>query len=201
MQPQIEKLKNHIREAARDESFVHHKWFVEWHLELVERLALELCEHYPQANKDLVTVMVWMHDYGKIVDFNNQDLMVSLAGREKLIELGIPSEITGPAIANIELINKKTTVDLRTASIEVQIVSSADGCSHMVGPYYKVFWNDVFDATFVGRTIEQRQEWDLAKIEEDWSHRIVLPEARVIFQKYCEVIAVQAGKFPDKFFA
>jgi hypothetical protein len=200
MQPQIEALKKHIREIASDESFVHHKWFVKWHLEIVERLALELCEHYPQVNRDLITVMAWMHDYGKILDFDNQYAVTLVAGREKLVELGFSSEFAGSVIANIELLDKKETVDLRAAPIEVQIVSSADGCSHMVGPFMYLFWHEATDQLFAGKTLEELMQLDIKKAEKDWNRKIVLPEARTAFQKYFEVISVQCGKFPDKFF-
>jgi hypothetical protein len=201
MQPQIEDLKNHVREISGNPSFVHHKWFVRWHLEIVERLALELCEYYPQANKDLVVVMAWMHDYGKIIDFDNQYVMTLIAGREKLIELAFPSDIAGPAIANIEMMDKKMTFDIRKAPIEVQIISSADGCAHMVGPFMQLFWNESIDTTFAGKTMDELMQLNHEKVEKDWTRKIVLPEARAAFQKYYEVLTVQAGKLPEKFFA
>jgi hypothetical protein len=97
--------------------------------------------------------------------------------------------------------DKKLTLDLTKAPIEVQIVSSADGCSHMVGPFFKIFWNTEIDKDFAGQTLDEMLARDLAKLEKDWSRKIVLPEARAAFQKYYEVSICQSGKLPDKFFA
>ena len=86
MREKIEAFKTHVREAATNPNFVHHKWFVQWHLEIVERLALELLDKYPTADHDLVEVMVWLHDYGKILDFEHQYEKTLTAGPAKLTE-------------------------------------------------------------------------------------------------------------------
>jgi len=65
MNEKIEAWKAHVRQVSADASFVHHEWFVKWHLEIVERIALELCKKYPAADRELVEVMVWLHDYGR----------------------------------------------------------------------------------------------------------------------------------------
>jgi hypothetical protein len=200
MQPQIEAFKNHVRELAANPSFFHHQWFVKWHLEVVERLALELAEHYPQVDKDLVVVLAWLHDYGKMVDFENQYQVTLTAGREALAKAGFPPEFIDKAIEVIEAMDKKMESDLHQAQIEVQLISSADGCSHMVGPFYKIFWNDSFDKNFEGRPMDERIKGDLAKVEKDWARKIVLPEARAAFLKYYEVHKVMSGEFPEKFF-
>lgn len=200
MKPQIEAFKSHVREISAKPEFLHHQWFTKWHLEVVERLSLELCDYYPEADRELVEVMVWLHDYGKIIDFDNEYMMTQIAGRERLMELGFPAEFTAKAITMIDTLDKKLVIDLRQAPIEVQIVSSADGCSHMAGPFYKIFWDNAIDKTFSSRTLDARSQGDLAKIEKDWTRKIVLPEARAAFQKYYEVMLVQCGQFPEKFF-
>jgi 23S rRNA maturation-related 3'-5' exoribonuclease YhaM len=83
MQEKLFTFKEHVRKAADNPTFVHHKWFVQWHLEIVEEIAQELLKFHPEADHDLVVLMVWLHDYGKILDFDDQYNKTLAAGREK----------------------------------------------------------------------------------------------------------------------
>ena len=200
MLDKIVAFRQHVREAAGNPDFVHYKWFVTWHLEIVEKIAAELCEHYhPEADRELVETMVWLHDYGKILDFDNQYAVTLSAGRQKLAELGFPAVFAEKAIDYVETMDRKLEVDLRQAPIEVQIVSSADGCSHMVGPFMKIFWNESTDKTFAGKTFEELLQLDRAKIEKDWNRKIVLPEARQAFEQRYKFLREQSGELPAKF--
>lgn len=199
MDEKIETFKAHVRQVSANPDFVHHKWFVKWHLEIVERIAFELLEHYPQADKDMVEVMVWLHDYGKIFDFANQYAVTLTAGREKLLELGFETSFVETAIQNIETLDKKLELDLHEAPIEVQIVSSADGCSHMVGPFMYIVWHEGTDTTFVGKTLDELMESVRKKTAKDWDHKIVLPEARQAFEWRQALLREQSGALPDKF--
>lgn len=201
MNDKILAFKNHVIEASSNPAFLHHKWFVKWHLEVVEKISLELCDYYPDANRDLVHLMAWLHDYGKILDFDNEYSKTLTAGREKLVELGFSSDTTDKAIGYIEILDKKLEIDLHEAPIEVQIVSSADGCSHMTGPFLEIFWNEATDATFAGKTFEELMALNLAKVEKDWKHKIVLPEARRAFESRYQFHKQQAGQLPDKYFS
>ena len=200
MNEQIEALKTHVRGMASQPGFLHYKWFVPWHLEVVDRLAKELLRFHPDANPELVEVMVWMHDYGKLIDFDNQYEMTLTAGRARLVEFGFPSEFTAKVISYVEQLDRKMEIDIAKTPIEVQIVSSADGCSHMVGPFMKVFWNEATDKTFAGKSYEELMMLNLEKLDKDWNRKIVLPEARRAFQKYYDVLTTQAGRLPEQFF-
>jgi hypothetical protein len=57
MQEKISAFRQHVIEESGNPAFVHHKWFVKWHLEIVQRIAAELCEYYPDADRDLVEMM------------------------------------------------------------------------------------------------------------------------------------------------
>jgi len=197
MQSKIEAFKQHVREISANPSFIHHKWFVQWHLEVVERVARELLAHYPEADSELVEVMVWLHDYGKILDFDNQYTVTLIAGRLKLTELGFPAELVNRAVTGIETLDKKMELDLHQASIEVRIVSSADGCSHMVGPFMYAVWHEATDTTFVGKTLDELLVANLKKANKDWTRKIVLPEARAAFERRYKVICEQSGELPE----
>jgi len=200
MQDKIETFRDHVIATSANPEFLHHKWFVPWHLEIVEKLALELCDLYPEADRDMVRLMAWLHDYGKTLDYDNQYEMTLHAGRQKLTEIGFPSEIVERAVNNIETLDKKLELDLHAAPIEVQIVSSADGCSHMVGPFMNIFWNEATDKTFAGKEYEELMDLNRKKLEKDWDHKIVLPEAREAFAKRHQILLEQAGQLPDRFF-
>ncbi len=200
MRDTISAFKQHVREIAANPNFVHHKWFVKWHLEIVDRIANELRELHPEANPDLVEVMVWLHDYGKILDWDRQHERNLLdKGRDKLIELGLSKDFANKAADYIEMHDKSQEIDLRQAPIEVQISSSADGCSHLVGPFLPIFWHEATDKTFVNKTLEELMELNRKKIEKDWNYKIVLPEARKAFRAWYEFQLSQAGQLPTKF--
>jgi hypothetical protein len=105
------------------------------------------------------------------------------------------------AVDYIETLDKKLVIDLHTVPIEVQIVSSADGCSHMTGPFMDIFWNEGTDPTFAGKTFEELMALNLAKVEKDWQYKIVLPEARQAFETRYTFHKEQAGQLPQKYLA
>lgn len=176
MQDKIERWKQHVREVSSDPSFVHHEWFVRWHLEIVEKLAAGLCRSYPEADKDTVTVMVWLHDYGKALDIDNQYQKTISSGMAKLTEVGFTADFVKQVVDGIEMMDKKMEIDLHEAPIEVQIVASADGCSHMVGPFLSLYWREHPELS-----TEELLTANRAKLEKDWNRKITLPEARSAF--------------------
>lgn len=199
MLDKIVAFREHVKEAASNPNFLHHKWFVQWHLEIVEKIASELCEHHKEANREMVEVMVWLHDYGKILDFDHEYTATQEYGPKILAQLGFDPKFAEAALKGIELLDRKNEIDLRQAPIEVQIVSSADGCSHMVGPFLHIFWNEATDKTFAGKTFEELMHLNRAKVEKDWSRKVVLPEARQAFEGRYKIILEQTGMLPARY--
>ena len=195
----IQKFKNHVIEISQNPNFIHHRWFIKYHLDIVERIALELCDVYKEADKDMIATLVWLHDYGKIVDYNNQYTTTLDAGRKKLLELGFPEDFVSRAISLVEIADKKLEINLNDAPIEVKIISSADGCSHLAGPFLNIFWHEATEKTFINKTFEELMEISSKKIKKDWDHKIVLPEARKCFEARYKFLLEQYGRLPDKF--
>lgn len=190
----IESFRQSVIEASNDPSFVHHPWFVKYHLEIVDRIANELLDFYPEANRELVKVLVWIHDYGKAIDFDNQFELTLTKGRAKLEELGFAAEFTDKVIEYMSILERKLELDLYQAPIEVQIVSSADGCSHFVGPFMSLWWWEHPD-----KSVEELLSDNHKKIDKDWNRKIVLPEARKAFENHHTDLLQRSGDLPDKF--
>ncbi len=186
-------FKHHVCAVANDPEFIHHAWFVQWHLNIVEKAAGELLHHYPTADRSLVEVMVWLHDYGKILDFEHQYETTLTAGRQKLTELGFPADFVEKAVSYCEMLDKKMELDLKQAPIEVQIVSSADGLSHLIGPFMYFWWQE--NAT---KPYQELMADTKAKAIKDLTRKIVLPEARAAAESRYAFIMEQSGELPSK---
>lgn len=186
------QLKQQVIERSRDENFVHHRWFVEYHLEIVEKLANELCERYPDADTAFVNALVWLHDYEKIVDFDDQYNTELEATRVLLESVGYAPEATKQLCDAINRYNAKD--NLSSAPIEIQIVSSSDAASHLIGPFMTLWWYE--NPT---KSIEELQNDNKRKLAVDWDKKITLPEVKEAFrQRYQHALEV-AGSLPAAF--
>lgn len=81
MVTKIKQLKQVVIEKSRSEEFIHHPWFIERHLSIVEKLVEEICDLYPEAERDICRILVWFHDFGKPLDFHNE--------KQKTREVGV----------------------------------------------------------------------------------------------------------------
>lgn len=194
MRQHIAAFKSHVRKACADPQFIHHPWFVKWHLELIEKIAFELCDYYPNANREMVELLVWVHDYGKIFDYYNEHQKTIELAPGTLKECGFAQQIIDTIMEWMDIYDRPQEVDLRTAPIEVQIVSSADGCAHLTGPFMTIFWQE-----FADRPYEDLMAGNLRKAKKDWEYKIVIPEARQAFQKHFDVVIQQSGELPGRF--
>lgn len=160
----------------------------------MERIASELCTRYESADKNLVLTLVWLHDYGKILGLSTQETLTE--GKEVLDRLGFPEEFSEKAISYVEFADKKTGIDLESTPIEVKIISSADGASHLVGPFFSLWWHENS-----GKHFEELMQDNIRKAVKDWDKKIVLPEVREAFRSRYEFLLEQCGKFPAEFLA
>lgn len=63
----LTQLEAHVTQLANEPRFIHHTWFIDHHLKIIEQLVNELCDLYPHANRTVCLAMVWLHDLGKII--------------------------------------------------------------------------------------------------------------------------------------
>lgn len=178
--------------AARNPAFVHHRWYVEHHLLIVERIAGELCARYPEADTALVLALVWLHDFGKAIDRANERVATLTRGRAALLAAGLPADFVARALRAYE--RHETPATLADAPIEVRIVASADGASHLIGPFYALWWYEN-----PNRPIPTLLEDNRRKATFDWERKIVLPEVRAAFAERHRRLLEQCGDLPETF--
>ncbi len=85
-------------------------------------------------------------------------------------------------------------IDLNESPIEVRIVSSADGASHFIGPFYYTYFHENS-----GMNLGDIFESNVKKANKDWNRKIVLPEVKAALQDRYKFTLENNGQFPDKF--
>jgi len=187
MEQQLQDLRALITEKANSPEFVHHKWFVKWHLGIVETLSKDMMKYYPEANETTLIVLGWMHDYGKIIDFPNQyDLKYADEGKEVLVDLGFDKNFAEMIGESVKLFDKKD--HLENESIEIRIVSSADACSHLIGPWVSLYWYENPDKPF-----EDIMKENTRKMGGEWELKVTIPEAINAYQQLHDDVMFHAS--------
>lgn len=183
MQEKIQALINKVTENCSRSDFEYREWFVNYHLRIVEEIALKLCESYPEADKNVVHVMAWTHDFSKPLTTSKEDEKVQLIPmvRENLAQLGFESEFVNRVCAALEEVESKDAKPIAEASIEARIISSADGAAHFLSPFFYTYFGNR------GSVVEIMQKV-LTKAQRDWDKKITLPEARNLVRARYEAL-------------
>ena len=192
MQDKIEKFKEIVIQNFSRADFEYHEWMVDYHLKIVERIAMELCDIYPDANRDIVQVLVWFHDFGKPFDDEKEREITLDKGSQALIDCGFEQDFIDKVVELWKLMEKKNEIDLHEAPIETKIISSADGASHFVGIFYPSYFGDGDDFTTTQNKLKE-------KIRVDWERKMVLPEVKKAFADRYEKQKELYGEFPKSF--
>jgi len=194
LKTKLNEFKQIVIENCKNENFEYKEWFIPDHLEIVERIAMELCGIYEDADKSLVFALVWFHDFGKPIDDKNERILTKEKGIEAMKLVGLDESFTNKVYESWLRMEMKNEIDISKESIEVQIVSTADGASHFVGKFHSTYFMDDKHETI--KNLEKRIS---AKIKQDWENKIVLPEAKKAFKdRYLRSLEI-LGEYPDKF--
>lgn len=191
MTSKIHILKEKVSNLARNERFIHHKWFLKYHLELVEKISLELHERYDEANLDLLLGLIWIHDYGKVLGIKDEEEVIEKS-RIFMQEIGFVEEYINKVMNLFEIFESKMTMDLSEAPIEVRIVSTADAVSHMYGPFYQMYCYENPEMS-----VEELMESNIRKLEKDWDRKIVIPEVKEMLQERYEFLRESFGDIDE----
>ena len=163
----IYPIMERIKEGIGNKKFIHNEWYLQHHIEVVLSLSKEFSKHENVEFTPTMELLVWMHDYGKIFgcnkDYNNY--------LSFLLKNGIDNKVSKKIVERISEIDSKH--NLYNAGIEVQIISSADGVSHLITPFYMFYWRENGNLSIEEILIENRK-----KLEVDWNIKITLTFAK-----------------------
>jgi len=175
------EIVKHVRELVRttcDEvaKELPNQW--EGHFLIVLDFAKELAEKYPKADREIIELAVYLHDFSRLYGGEEEHHLKSAAEAEKILSnLGYPNDRVVHVCDCIA--NHRTGGNPKT--IEAKILSVADALSHFRAiPYF--MW-------LRGRKKEEfrySMEWIFEKIGKDWKHRMMLPGAKDLVKKEYE---------------
>jgi len=194
LKTKLSEFKKIVISNCTNKEFEYREWFIPDHLLIVERIAMELCDIYKEADRDVVFALVWFHDFGKPIDAKNERVITKEKGIEVMLEIGFTEEFVNKVYDSWVRMEMKNEIDISKEAIEVQIVSTADGASHFVGKFHSTYFMD--DKQETVKNLEKRIS---DKIKQDWDRKIVIPEVKKAFKdRYLRSLEI-LGEYPDKF--
>lgn len=194
LQSKLNIFKQIVIKNCDNESFEYREWFVNDHLNIVERIAMEICDTYKEADRDVVFALVWFHDFGKPIDVKNERAVTKEKGVEVMKEIGFAQEFIDKVYGCWVRMEMKNEIDISGETIEVQIVSTADGASHFVGQFFPGYFGDI-----PKKSLKETRAEIGKKIKQDWERKIVIPEVKESFiGRYKKALEI-LGEYPDKF--
>lgn len=166
-------------------------WFVESHLKIVEKLALELAKK-EHADEEIVKLGVWLHDIyyadsEPIIDENLDDRH-DIIGAERARKILTGHGYDENTISRVEeCILAHRCRDRKPNALEAKILASADIMSHIENFSLLLFLGFVQHKM----TIPEVYAWLSRKIERGWNEKIFFPEAKaMINDKYEQVKSI-----------
>lgn len=127
----IEKTKNHFLDLYTRSGNTNP---YPKHVERVEEIAEELHADFPNSNKEVILLSVWLHDIGTFLgDREIHDISSENEARKYLTAMGLKSEVIEQVA---HCVRSHRCNDVLPATIEAKILAVADSVSHLyAGPY------------------------------------------------------------------
>lgn len=137
--PIVETIKLHFLNTVEVVKSEHPKVsFYPDHVREVEKWSLKILNDYPQADREVVLLGVWLHDIGNMIGDRTVDHAIrSTTEAAKILPvLGLSKQKTGAVTHCIRAHRNK---DVEPQTLEAKIVAAADSASHMTGDAYLAF--------------------------------------------------------------
>ncbi len=187
----LTQLEAHVTQLANEEGFIHHTWFIDHHLKIIEQLVNELCDLYPHANRTVCLAMVWLHDLGKIITNKQkpreEEDRITLEESGKLLtQFGFSAQDTALTLACLQQMEALKSTPATSLHIETKIISSADAAAHYIGPFFALYWYE--NPT---KSIESLITDNITKLQKD-QHKVLLPEVETFLQPRFALLAEYA---------
>ncbi len=170
------------------------KWFVELHLKVVEKLALELAKK-EHADEEVVKLGVWLHDIyyaeSEPVSAEKGDDRHDVIGAERARKILTEYACDEKVIRQVEeCVLAHRCRDKKPDTLEGKVLASADAMSHIENFSLLLFLGFVKDKM----TVQEVYNWLSRKIDRDWNEKIFFPEARdMVKDKYEQVQSILSG--------
>ena len=134
----IEKYRKHFlntykRSKIKYRTFPHH-------VDIVKKWVEKLCDLYPAADREVVTIASYLHDIGHFIKkdkdhaISSEKVASSLLKKEKLSEIKINKIL--------HAIRAHRNKDIKPETIEAKIVCCADSASHFTAEVYLTVLKD-----------------------------------------------------------
>lgn len=158
--------------------------FLPRHVEKVEKCCEKFLNQYPNANKEVVILSVWLHDIGQNIDNSNDDHAVQseIEARKILSSLNCDKKLI-EMVAHC--VRAHRCRDVQPQSIEAKILSVADSASHMI------------DINYIIHLADKPKSWVIDKLERDYRDMGMFPEIQKEFKPIYEAWKALLNAFPN----
>lgn len=158
----VDLTKEYFLKLAK-ENFNIDNYYLERHVNEVERWAKKILEIKVDANREIVLLGVWLHDIGQLIGYKEIDHAINseIEARRFLGEKEVEREVIEKVAHCVRAHRCK---DIQPNTLEAKIVAASDSASHMT---------DIVYADMASRgDVKEAKE----KLERDYRDKGLVPE-------------------------
>lgn len=139
----VATTREHFITSMNEGSPVHQLY--PHHAKQVEKWALRILEYYPEADREVVLLSVWLHDIGAK---DKKNLPTHEIHSEREVKKFLPTlglaQVKVDAVAHC-VRTHRCKKDALPESTEAEILAAADSASHLTDIFYIIMLNDGSD--------------------------------------------------------